>query len=395
MAIAAIGLGNPRLAEAQDAAGAVEPVAEPAVDACASDPKVLGLERIVEIDATDGPVFGGGHPRETFLNDKEVVLTFDDGPLRPYTRPVLKALAAHCTKATFFMVGRMAAADPGLVKEIMAAGHTVGSHTWSHQNLKALQYFKARGEFEMGLSAVTKAAGKPIAPFFRFPYLSDNRMIRSYVRQRHAATFFIDINSKDFQTRNSSLVFDKIMHDLERERKGIILMHDIQPSTAGMIGRLLSALHAKGYKVVHMVPKQGAGTLAEFDGGAAKALKAKADALQAKPLADRSMVWTMSPEHQGEPRPRTSPVASTPRSEAPPVAAPAQISTGSTTAATTGAATTTAPEAGGGTNSNGEVLPWSQTVAPPAPAAKKPAPARKQVHRQAEDLPWQLHIFQN
>lgn len=366
LAVVALAIAFPRLAGAEDAGAA-----GPTVEACASNPKVLGLERIVEIDAAEGPIFGGGHPRESFLNDKEVVLTFDDGPLRSYTRPVLKALAAHCTKATFFMVGRMAAADPGLVKEIIAAGHTVGSHTWSHQNLKALQYFKSRGEFEMGLSAVTKAAGQPVAPFFRFPYLSDNRMIQNYVRQRQIATFFIDIDSKDFQTRDSNTVYEKIMRDLSHQRKGIILMHDIQPSTAGMIKRLLDTLHAKGFKVVHMVPKTAAGTLAEFDGGAAKAIKAKADTLQGKPLANRSMVWTMTPDREGG--------AATKPAQAP--AKPPQISTGSTTPATG-----TAP-------SDGEVLPWTQSASPGQ--AKKPAAPKKQVRRQIEDLPWQMHIFQN
>ena len=223
----------------------------------------------------------------------------------------------------------------------------------------------------MGLSAVTKAAGQPIAPFFRFPYLSDNRMIQNYVRQRQIATFFIDIDSKDFQTRDSNAVYEKIMRDLSHQRKGIILMHDIQPSTAGMIKRLLDTLHAKGFKVVHMVPKNAAGTLAEFDGGAAKAIKAKADALQGKPLADRSMVWTMTPDREGG--------AATKPAQAP--AKPAQISTGSTTPAAEAAP------------AEGEVLPWTQNAAPGQ--AKKPAAPKKQVRRQIEDLPWQMHIFQN
>ena len=360
---------------AQDSNAAAEGIK---VESCASDPSVLGLERIVEIDPSEGPIFGGGRPGGSFLNNKEVVLTFDDGPLRPYTRPVLKALAAHCTKATFFMVGRMAAADPGLVKEVLAAGHTVGSHTWSHQNLKALQFFKSRKEFELGLAAVTKAAGRPVAPFFRFPYLSDNRMILNYVSKRQQATFFIDIDSKDFQTRDPNKVYDKILRDLAREGKGIILMHDIQPSTANMIKRLLDTLHAKGYKIVHMVPKTSAQALAEFENGAAKAIAAKSEKLREKPLADRSVVWTMAPP-AGD-RAAAKPAV---RSESNPTA----IQTGSTTAPA--AIPAPAPAASG---ADSEVLPWS-TAAPEPP--KKAPPVKKQVRKQPEDLPWQMHVFQN
>jgi peptidoglycan-N-acetylglucosamine deacetylase len=108
----------------------------PPVAACATQDNVLGLSRVVEVDAADGPLFGrvhnGGYD---FLHDGEVVLTFDDGPLRHYTRAVLKALDAHCTKATFFMVGRMAVADPEMVREVASHGHTIGAHTWSHAKL--------------------------------------------------------------------------------------------------------------------------------------------------------------------------------------------------------------------------------------------------------------------
>jgi peptidoglycan/xylan/chitin deacetylase (PgdA/CDA1 family) len=114
------------------------PSAAPTVtNACRNQTSALGISRVVEIDTSDGPRFGHQQYRDLdLLRDGEVALTFDDGPLRPYTQPVLDALVAHCTKATFFIVGRMVVADPEMVKEIARRGHTIGTHTWSHQNFK-------------------------------------------------------------------------------------------------------------------------------------------------------------------------------------------------------------------------------------------------------------------
>ena len=79
-------------------------------------PQALGVGRTLEIDTRAGPRFGFQYQDPGLLADGEVILTFDDGPLRAYTRPILETLAAHCTKATFFLVGRMAVADPEMVR---------------------------------------------------------------------------------------------------------------------------------------------------------------------------------------------------------------------------------------------------------------------------------------
>ena len=83
----------------------------------ACGPETLGVSRTVEIDTSTAPRFGFQYHDQHLLADGEVVLTFDDGPLRAYTKPVLEALAAQCTKATFFLVGRMAVSDPEMVQE--------------------------------------------------------------------------------------------------------------------------------------------------------------------------------------------------------------------------------------------------------------------------------------
>ena len=160
--------------------------------------KALRVARTLEIDTTGAPRYGHQQYKDlSFLAEGEVVLTFDDGPLRPYTRPVLDALAAHCTKATFFMVGRMAIADPELVREVARRGHTIGTHTWSHQNLRTIGASNARHEIEYGISTVQRAAGAPIAPFFRFPYLSDPAHAQAQLQSRSIAIFSIDVDAVD------------------------------------------------------------------------------------------------------------------------------------------------------------------------------------------------------
>src|SRR6202521_6103613 len=127
---------------------------------CANNPNALGLTRIVEVDTTGGPGFGFEHFKQhDFLRDHEVVLTFDDGPWPGNTAAVLKALADQCTKALFFPIGKHAGYHPEIMKQVAAAGHPVGSHTWSHQDLSRKPPDEAKAEIEKGIAAVSIALG--------------------------------------------------------------------------------------------------------------------------------------------------------------------------------------------------------------------------------------------
>ena len=277
----------------------------------------LGVSRTAEIDTTQGPRFGFQYKEEGFLGEGEVVLTFDDGPLRAYTVPILEALAAHCTKATFFSVGRMATADPEMVREYARRGHTIGTHTWSHANLQALSPARARVEIELGFSAVQKAAGKPLAPFFRFPYLSDPKGMIGHLKERQIGIFSIDVDSKDFRTRDPGTVHRRVMAGLAHAKKGIILFHDIQPSTARALPGLLTELKAKGYRVVHMVPKAAVATVAEFDSQAEKELERRRAVAEARPLARRALTWPVATGLPKEPASAKSSETVRPRSPRP------------------------------------------------------------------------------
>jgi peptidoglycan/xylan/chitin deacetylase (PgdA/CDA1 family) len=283
------------------------PPASKAIAAC-DKPGGMGLSRIVEIDTTGGPGFGFEHFKQyDFLRDKEVVLTFDDGPWPENTQMVLKALADNCLKATFFEIGEHATWHPEITKQVVEAGMTVGTHTWSHKDLARNPYAKdielAKAEIEMGISAVHNAAGAPIAPFFRFPALQHPPELLSYLAERNIAVFSADFDSRDFKMRKPEEVIKSVMTKLEKNGKGIILMHDFRRATAEAMPELLRQLKAGGYKVVHLVPHQMVTTLPKYD-----EMVSQKDKLSANNTRPEGSVLHTIGEYVGSPAPATSDV---------------------------------------------------------------------------------------
>ena len=227
----------------------------------------LGVSRTVEIDTTGGPGFGMEHYKAyDFLQDKEVVLTFDDGPQKYTTEAVLKALNDECVKATFFSIGKMALGYPEIIREVAKAGNTVGTHTWSHKAIAKLKTFdEAKDEIERGISGVHRAVGGPVAPFFRFSTLVDTPEAVAYLGKRNIAMFSTDIDSFDFKPQTADHLVKTLMQKLDKRGKGILLMHDIHKTTAKAVPLLLAQLKAKGYKIVHVTAKLPVTTVAEYD----------------------------------------------------------------------------------------------------------------------------------
>ena len=307
----AISLGAPGAAWSQAAAtkGAVAPQAAPAAPALAvpapaaapvpakaacANPDALGIARVVEIDTTGGPGFGFEHFKQLdFLRDKEVVLTFDDGPWPVNTPSVLKSLADQCTTGIFFSIGKHATYYPEILKQVLAAGHTIGSHTWSHATLtdKKLTEQQRKEEIEKGVSAVKWAlGGVSPAPFFRFPALQHPPEMVTYLGTRNIAMFSCDLDSFDFKARNAQAVIDVTMKKLDKLGKGIILMHDFHKHTAEALPELLSKLKAGGYKVVKMVAKAPVQSLPQYDEEILK--DAKLPTVSTRPVS--SVVQTIS-----------------------------------------------------------------------------------------------------
>ncbi len=244
--------------------GAPAPIANSGT--CPGNPNSLGVARVVEIDTTGGPGFGFEHFKAyDFLRDGEVVLTFDDGPWPGNTPAVLKALAEQCTKAVFFPIGKHAMWHPEILKQVAAAGHTIGSHTWSHADLSKLTPDQAKEEIEKGVSAVRVALGQPEASFFRFPALRHSPELLTYLSTRNIGIFSTDMDSFDFKMRKPEQVVDSVVSKLKKHGKGIVLMHDFQHPTSLALPELLAQLKIGGYKIVQVKAKEPVQTLAEYD----------------------------------------------------------------------------------------------------------------------------------
>jgi peptidoglycan/xylan/chitin deacetylase (PgdA/CDA1 family) len=287
----------PAAAAAPQAAPAPAPtpaaVQQPARPPC-TNPNALGVARTVEIDTTGGPGFGFEHFKQLdFLRDKEVVLTFDDGPWPVNTPSVLKTLAEECTTGIFFSIGKHATYYPEILKQVYTAGHTVGTHTWSHAALtnKKLTEQQRKDEIEKGLSAVKWAlGGVSPAPFFRFPALQHPPEMVTYLGERNIAMFSCDLDSFDFKASKPQQVIDVTMKKLDKLGKGIILMHDFHKHTAEALPALLRKLKEGGYKVVAMRAKAPVKTLPQYDEELVK--DAKLPTVSSRPVS--SVVQTIS-----------------------------------------------------------------------------------------------------
>lgn len=242
--------------------------APPVPKACQAAEGAIGVERVVEIDASTGPLFGNitkerKEPR--FLRPKEVVLTFDDGPVPWITGPILETLARHCTRATFFSVGRMARAYPQTLQAVVEQGHTVAGHTWSHPlNLRRLSHDKAVAQIERGFSAIAAAVDGELAPFFRFPGLSDSGRLLAHLQDRGIAAFSVDVVSDDSFINDPDELARITLNRIRAASGGIVLFHDIKPSTAKALPKILDTLASEGFKVVHLRATQRLEPLAEY-----------------------------------------------------------------------------------------------------------------------------------
>ncbi|MFD1746145.1 polysaccharide deacetylase family protein [Rhizobium helianthi] len=185
------------------------------------------------------------------LREKEVALTFDDGPMPKKTEKILATLDQYGVKATFLMVGEMAKAHPDIAKLVARNGHTIGSHTYRHPNLRTLSFQAAIAEIEEGRRAVSAATEQEVG-FFRFPYLADNKSLRSWVARDGMVVLDVQVDSKDYFADSPAAVATRTMNALRAHGRGIILLHDIHHRTAAMLPALLTQLKAEGYKVVSL-----------------------------------------------------------------------------------------------------------------------------------------------
>jgi peptidoglycan/xylan/chitin deacetylase (PgdA/CDA1 family) len=232
----------------------------PAGAADCQNPDALGTARILEVDAATTPQVGTKSFAQTLpLADKEVVLTFDDGPAAT-TPKVLDALRQQCVRATFFLVGSTAIAQPKLIRRMAAEGHSIGHHTWSHSDLKKVGFAEAVADIDRGIAGDEsalhgKASSVPSTPFFRFPYFDSTPELLAHLQSRGIVVFGADLWASDWNPMTPQQQLKLITDRLDKARSGIILFHDPRPQTAAMIADFLRWLRDNEFRVVHIVAK--------------------------------------------------------------------------------------------------------------------------------------------
>jgi peptidoglycan/xylan/chitin deacetylase (PgdA/CDA1 family) len=228
-------------------------------ESCPGHPDALGTSRVLPLDPAQFPRIGNmQYPDSLPLNDKEVVLTFDDGPLPPHSTQILDILAAQCVKATYFLVGEMARAFPAMVRRIYEEGHTIGTHSDDHPTrFGQLPVEKMRQEIDWGISDVSAALGdnRYLAPFFRIPGLARSDLVERELATRGLIVFSSDTVADDWHHRiGAKQIIAIAMRRLQERGKGILLLHDIHPATVGALPGLLKELKDKGFHIVQLVP---------------------------------------------------------------------------------------------------------------------------------------------
>ena len=177
-----------------------------------------------------------------------IALTFDDGPSETLTPQLLKILANRHIKATFFLIGQNVQAHPEIVKEEVAEGHAVGSHTWSHPNLGIMPDDKVREELQRTDDAIFKAAG--VHPqMLRPPYGSLAHAQRIWISKEFGYKIvFWSVDPLDWKNPGADVVASRILAAVKPG--SIILSHDIHAGTVQAMPQVIDALLAKGYKFV-------------------------------------------------------------------------------------------------------------------------------------------------
>jgi peptidoglycan/xylan/chitin deacetylase (PgdA/CDA1 family) len=227
---------------------------------CKGNSSAIGTSRVIVADPLKAHKIGTLQFSDTLpLEDHEVVLTFDDGPLFPETDKVLDTLAAECVKATFFVVGTMVQESPDSLRRAYAEGHTIGTGSESHPHLVKLPLKQAEQEISKGIATVAAAlpARGAVAPFFRAPYLETTNALDAYLASQHLMLWSIDAQADDWQNINPDQVVERAITSIEKKRRGILMLYDTEPQTVAALPKLLHELKTRGYRVVHVEPPSG------------------------------------------------------------------------------------------------------------------------------------------
>ncbi|MBD1811910.1 polysaccharide deacetylase family protein [Microcoleus vaginatus DQ-U2] len=179
---------------------------------------------------------------------KAIALTFDDGPWPKTTTQILDILKENNIKATFFWVGKYLKNSPDIGKQVAAAGHAIGNHTWSHEYLQYNEDGAAR-EIDRTSSLIEELTGIQTS-MFRPPGGILNNGLAAYAQKKNYAVVMWSADSFDWRTLTESLI-DNVMR--QANSGGIVLMHDgggNRARTVKALPEIIARLRKEGYSFV-------------------------------------------------------------------------------------------------------------------------------------------------
>jgi peptidoglycan/xylan/chitin deacetylase (PgdA/CDA1 family) len=181
-----------------------------------------------------------------------VTFTFDDGPNPATTPAVIDALEKYDIPATFFVVSQRLVGKSGqkpreLLARQLAAGFAVGSHSWSHVNLRGGNAAKLGREIDDAVRTLAAESQQPIG-LFRAPFGAIDKSARSWLARRGLTEVRWSIDTLDWQARDRERLRKKVMRMILAQNGGVVLMHDVKPITAGVIADVLDDLEAENCK---------------------------------------------------------------------------------------------------------------------------------------------------
>jgi peptidoglycan/xylan/chitin deacetylase (PgdA/CDA1 family) len=218
-------------------------------------PGTLGTSRTLILSTADTVGIGHRYPA-LGLAHGEIILTFDDGPLPETTPAIIDILAKECVQATFFMIGKRAEAHAELAKRVREAGHSIGSHSYTHRELNELPFNDARQDIQRGYEAVEKAAFGSIADrprLIRFPGFKSTPELVSFVHSHHGTVVDVNISPADWRGQPANVTFERLKQLLDRQDRGILILHDSQRETVKLLPMLITEMKARNMRVVHLV----------------------------------------------------------------------------------------------------------------------------------------------
>ena len=199
----------------------------------------------------------GGADIASQLNEKEVLLTFDDGPHPERTLEMLNLLAEYCLPATFFLRGDNTRDHERKARAVFRAGHLIGAHSVNHDRLPQLPVADAKADITQSREIIEAAVHKVDKDFkvqlFRFPYFETTPVLSRYVRDQGMVEMGANVTGLDWYHESHVKIVRDVMRGLNsHDQRGVVLLHDPFDHTYKATEELILKLIDRGYRFVNI-----------------------------------------------------------------------------------------------------------------------------------------------